>query len=40
MSVAICPPLIITEAQIDELISKLAKALDETLNWTQKQGLM
>ena len=32
-SMAFCPPLIITEDQIDELISKFRLALDETLNW-------
>lgn len=32
-SMAFCPPLIITEDQIDELISKFQLALDETLNW-------
>ena len=30
-SVALCPPLIITDAQIDELFSKLHGALDDTL---------
>jgi adenosylmethionine-8-amino-7-oxononanoate aminotransferase len=39
-AVAICPPLIITEAQVDELITKLGKALDQTLDWVQKQGLL
>jgi len=32
-SVAICPPLIISADQVDELFSKLAKALDETWAW-------
>lgn len=32
-SLAICPPLIITDAQIDELFSKFETALDETLAW-------
>ena len=39
-AVAICPPLIITETQVDELITKLGKALDQTLDWAQKQGLL
>ena len=30
--IAICPPLIIGDAQIDELFTKLRRALDETLN--------
>jgi 4-aminobutyrate--pyruvate transaminase len=30
-TIAICPPLIITDSQIDELFDKLARALDQTL---------
>ena len=29
-SLAVCPPLIITETQVDELVSKLTRAIDET----------
>jgi 4-aminobutyrate--pyruvate transaminase len=32
-TMAVCPPLIITADQIDELFSKLERALDETLAW-------
>ena len=32
-TLAICPPLIISDAQVDELFSKLEKSLDETLAW-------
>jgi 4-aminobutyrate--pyruvate transaminase len=32
-SLALCPPLIITEDQVDEVFTKLSKALDETLAW-------
>ncbi|TNF88359.1 MAG: aminotransferase class III-fold pyridoxal phosphate-dependent enzyme [Gammaproteobacteria bacterium] len=32
-SMALCPPLIITDAQIDEIFSKLEVALNETLAW-------
>ena len=32
-TMAFCPPLIISEEQIDELFSKFTIALDETLNW-------
>lgn len=34
-NIAVCPPLIITEAQVDELVSKLGKALalDATLDY-------
>lgn len=32
-TMALCPPLIITDAQIDEIFSKLELALNETLAW-------
>ena len=32
-TVAICPPLVITETQVDELFDKLEGALDDTLDW-------
>lgn len=32
-SLAICPPLIVSDAQVDELFSKLEQSLDETLAW-------
>ena len=37
-SVAVCPPLIITEAEIDDLFDRLARALDDTLDDVAKQG--
>ncbi|WP_432473173.1 aminotransferase [Amphritea sp. HPY] len=39
-SLAFCPPLIVTEAQIDEMIEKLGKALDDTLDFVTKEGLL
>ena len=38
--VALCPPLIITEEQVDELIEKLAVALEETLAYVKAEGLL
>ena len=38
--VAVCPPLIIDEDQVDELIAKLSIGLDVTLDWAKKSGLM
>jgi len=38
-SVAFCPPLIITETQIDDMFDRFAKALDETEAWVEKNGL-
>ena len=32
-TMAICPPLVITEDQVGELFDKLEAALDDTLNW-------
>ena len=34
--VAVCPPLIIDEDQVDELIAKLSIGLDVTLDWAQE----
>jgi 4-aminobutyrate--pyruvate transaminase len=33
--VAFSPPLVITEAEIDELLAKTALALDDTLAWVR-----
>ncbi len=33
---AICPPLIINEDQVDELFSKLQRGLDDTLSWVTR----
>ena len=38
-TVAVCPPLIITEAQIDEMVEGLQKGLDATLEFVRKEGL-
>ena len=37
-SVAICPPLIITREQVDELVDKLTIALDRTLDHARAEG--
>jgi adenosylmethionine-8-amino-7-oxononanoate aminotransferase len=39
-SIALCPPLIITNAQIDEIMDKLEKALEKTLDYCNTQGLL
>lgn len=39
-SVALCPPLIISHAQIDEIVLKLSLALDDTLAFVEKEGLL
>jgi len=38
-TVALCPPLVIAPAEIEELFARLARALDSTLDWTVREGL-
>ena len=39
-SIALCPPLIITETQVDELIGKLSVALDATLDHVTAEQML
>lgn len=39
-SLAFCPPMIITEEQIDELFEPMETALDATLHWAKSEGHM
>ena len=39
-SMALCPPLIISQAQVDELIEKLGRALDDTLAHVTREQLL
>ena len=38
--IAVCPPLVISEAEIDELFDRLGRALDHTADWLVREGLM
>jgi 4-aminobutyrate--pyruvate transaminase len=38
--VSICPPLIIEPREIDELFDRLARALDQTLDWAKRERLL
>ena len=38
-TIAFCPPLIITEDQIDSLVERFARALDDTASWVENEGL-
>jgi 4-aminobutyrate---pyruvate transaminase len=38
--VSICPPLVITPAEIDELFDRLGRALDRTLQWARASRLL
>lgn len=37
---SLCPPLIIDEAQIDDLMTRIGRALDDTYAWARAGGLM
>ncbi len=37
---AFCPPLVINEAEIEEMFNRCERALDKTLNWAKAEGLM
>ncbi len=39
-SVAFCPPLIINEAQVGDMLARFGSALDQTLAWVRQQGLL
>ncbi|WP_339669878.1 aminotransferase [Dasania marina] len=39
-SAAFCPPLVTTEAQIDEMFDIFSKSLDETLDFAKKENLL
>jgi 4-aminobutyrate--pyruvate transaminase len=36
--VALCPPLVISEAEIDELFVRFTRGLDRTLDWARREG--
>jgi 4-aminobutyrate---pyruvate transaminase len=38
-AVSVCPPLIITREEIDELFDRLTRALDRTLDWARREKL-
>ncbi|WP_332695661.1 aminotransferase [Bosea sp. (in: a-proteobacteria)] len=38
--VAFCPPLVISEAEIDEMFDRYERALGKTLNWVKAEGLL
>ena len=38
--VNLCPPLVITEREIDELLTRIERALDDTLAWVKEKRLI
>ena len=39
-AIALCPPLTSSEDEIGEIFTRYGKAMDETLEWVQKEGLL
>jgi 4-aminobutyrate--pyruvate transaminase len=39
-SIALCPPFIVTPDDIDEIFTKLARGLDDTLAWAMRERLL
>lgn len=38
--IAFCPPLVITEAEINELFDRFERGLARGLDWTSREGLL
>jgi len=38
--IALCPPLVITDAEIHELFDRLERGLNKTLDWVRAEGLI
>ena len=38
--IALCPPLVITEAEINELFDRFERGLNKTLDWVKGEGLL
>jgi 4-aminobutyrate--pyruvate transaminase len=38
--IALCPPLVINEAEIGELFDRLERGLNKTLDWVRREGLL
>jgi 4-aminobutyrate---pyruvate transaminase len=39
-TLSICPPLVISESEIDEMFERLRRGLDRTQAWATGEGLM
>jgi 4-aminobutyrate--pyruvate transaminase len=39
-TVSLCRPLIITEIEIDDLLTRIERTLDDTYDWVQERGLI
>ena len=39
-SLVLCPPMIVTETDIDEIFDRYERGLDDTFSWAKKEGLL
>ncbi len=39
-ALAFCPPMIITEGEVEKMLDRFGKALDETYTWVRQEGLL
>ncbi len=39
-TLALCPPMIITEAELKEVFARMTRGLDKTLEWAKAEGLL
>jgi 4-aminobutyrate--pyruvate transaminase len=39
-AVAVCPPFVVTEEQVEEIFVLFERGLDDTLDWAKKEGLI
>ena len=39
-AVAVCPPYIVTEEQVEEIFALFEHGLNDTLNWAKSEGLI
>jgi len=39
-TVAFCPPLIVTEDDITEILARFGRALDRALEWAKSEGML
>ena len=39
-TIGVCPPMIITAAELNELFDRFEKALETTLSWAAAEGVL
>ncbi|HMB73090.1 MAG TPA: aminotransferase [Gammaproteobacteria bacterium] len=39
-AVAVCPPYVVTEADVDDIFDRYERGLDDTMSWAKKEGIV